>query len=86
MPLVGQSAHNNAIFDLTWSPADARRLVTVSGDQRACLWDLGQAQLLRYLLVFNILEPHDVARWGKNMTLKEGGGGGKYGFRTNTGI
>ena len=57
MPLAGQSGHNNAIFDFTWSPVAASRLVTVSGDQRSCLWDLGQAQLTRYTVDNSVVEP-----------------------------
>lgn len=32
-------AHNNAVFDFSWLPGDLERLVTVSGDQTAVLWD-----------------------------------------------
>jgi WD40 repeat protein len=56
MPLTGQSAHNNAIFDFTWNPGEANRLVTVSGDQRSRLWDLGQQQIIRSPHFFTEME------------------------------
>ncbi|XP_063221374.1 protein lethal(2)denticleless isoform X2 [Bacillus rossius redtenbacheri] len=37
--MLHKSCHNNAIFDLAWSPRDMK-LVTASGDHTAVLWDL----------------------------------------------
>lgn len=44
--MKGLSAHNNAIFDFAWRPDSAASLVTVSGDQRAALWDVGTGALV----------------------------------------
>uniref|UniRef100_A0A673FS48 Uncharacterized protein n=1 Tax=Sinocyclocheilus rhinocerous TaxID=307959 RepID=A0A673FS48_9TELE len=38
-------AHDNAVFDIAWVPG-ANRLVTASGDQTACLWDVITGDLL----------------------------------------
>nr|CAD7605570.1 unnamed protein product [Timema genevievae] len=38
-PVMGSQAHLNAIFDLAWMDGEMK-LVTVSGDHRAILWDL----------------------------------------------
>jgi len=46
VPMKGLSAHNNAIFDFAWRPDSAAHLVTVAGDQRACLWDVGTGALV----------------------------------------
>lgn len=46
VPMKGLSAHNNAIFDFAWRPDSAAHLVTVSGDQRAALWDVGTGALV----------------------------------------
>jgi len=41
-PQSGFSCHDNAIFDLTWSEVSASTMVTVSGDQKVCVWDIGE--------------------------------------------
>ena len=46
LPMIGLTAHNNAIFDFAWRPDSASSLVTVAGDQRAALWDLGTGGLV----------------------------------------
>ncbi|XP_015283101.1 PREDICTED: denticleless protein homolog [Gekko japonicus] len=38
-------AHSNAVFDLTWVPSE-HKIVTVSGDQTAKVWDVRTAELL----------------------------------------
>ncbi|XP_048343668.1 denticleless protein homolog [Sphaerodactylus townsendi] len=38
-------AHSNAVFDLTWVPRE-HKIVTVSGDQTAKVWDARTAELL----------------------------------------
>nr|XP_056709354.1 denticleless protein homolog [Euleptes europaea] len=38
-------AHSNAVFDLTWVPGE-HKIVTVSGDQTAKVWDVKTAELL----------------------------------------
>jgi denticleless len=37
--LTGTQAHNNAIFDLAWMEEELK-LVSVSGDHTAMLWDV----------------------------------------------
>eukprot|EP00088_Acartia_fossae_P001100 TRINITY_DN10411_c0_g1_i6.p1 TRINITY_DN10411_c0_g1~~TRINITY_DN10411_c0_g1_i6.p1 ORF type:complete len:749 (-),score=123.33 TRINITY_DN10411_c0_g1_i6:329-2575(-) len=39
-PLPGWTAHNNAVFDLAWCTVDAQKLVTVSGDHTARLFNV----------------------------------------------
>ena len=51
--MPGLSCHDNAIFDLAWSRVTASSLVTVSGDQKVRVWDLGQADTLRQLREFS---------------------------------
>ena len=41
-PLPGFSCHDNAIFDLCWSDVSVTTMVTVSGDQKVCVWDIGE--------------------------------------------
>ena len=43
--ILGWSAHNNAIFDIAWSPGESR-LISASGDQSAALWDVKTASRL----------------------------------------
>ncbi|XP_015191632.1 PREDICTED: protein lethal(2)denticleless [Polistes dominula] len=43
-PLEGTQAHGNAIFDVAWMPNDLK-LVTVSGDHSAKLWDVSQSEI-----------------------------------------
>lgn len=43
-PLHGYQAHDNAVFDICWSP-HATQIVTASGDQTAVLWDIGAASV-----------------------------------------
>ncbi|XP_067010099.1 protein lethal(2)denticleless isoform X2 [Anabrus simplex] len=42
--LIGIQAHYNAIFDLAWME-NAFKLVSVSGDHTAILWDVGESEL-----------------------------------------
>nr|CAD7574646.1 unnamed protein product [Timema californicum] len=42
--VMGSQAHLNAIFDLAWMDGEMK-LVTVSGDHRAILWDLAEGLL-----------------------------------------
>jgi len=42
--MPGFSCHNNAIFDIAWSEASARTMVTVSGDSAVCVWDIGEGE------------------------------------------
>ena len=46
-PLKGWDAHHNAIFDLAWCTVDAHKLVTVSGDQSARLFNISYDQGLK---------------------------------------
>jgi len=39
-PLPGFAAHNNAVFDLAWCNTNANKMLTVSGDQTARLFDI----------------------------------------------
>ena len=41
LPLAPRRCHENAIFAFCWAGRDAARLVTASGDQSVCAWDLG---------------------------------------------
>ena len=40
IPMTGHPCHDNAIFDLTWSQTNVNTMVTVSGDQKVCVWDI----------------------------------------------
>ena len=37
--MTGFPCHNNAIFDLCWSPVNVNTMVTVSGDMKVSVWD-----------------------------------------------
>jgi len=39
-PLPGFTAHNNAVFDFTWCTTNPNKMLTVSGDQTARLFDI----------------------------------------------
>jgi len=39
IPMTGFPCHNNAIFDLCWSPVNVNTMVTVSGDMKVSVWD-----------------------------------------------
>lgn len=39
--------HANAIFDLTWAPRQADRIVTVSGDQTTVVWDMDAKEKIK---------------------------------------
>ncbi|KAL0100334.1 hypothetical protein PUN28_019595 [Cardiocondyla obscurior] len=43
-PLEGTQAHCNAIFDIAWMPGEMK-LVTVSGDHSARLWDVAGSEI-----------------------------------------
>ena len=42
IPLTGFSCHDNAIFDIAWAEKSASTMVTVSGDQKVGVWDIGE--------------------------------------------
>jgi len=42
IPLTGFSCHDNAIFDIAWSDYNPSTMVTVSGDQKVGVWDIGE--------------------------------------------
>ncbi|XP_028049045.1 protein lethal(2)denticleless isoform X2 [Monomorium pharaonis] len=44
VPLEGTQAHCNAIFDVAWMPGEMK-LVTVSGDHTARLWDVASSDI-----------------------------------------
>ncbi|KYQ59902.1 Protein lethal(2)denticleless [Trachymyrmex zeteki] len=44
LPLEGTQAHCNAIFDIAWMPGEMK-LVTVSGDHTARLWDVTRPEI-----------------------------------------
>lgn len=44
-PLDGEQCHFNAVFDLEWMP-DAMKLISVSGDHTARLWELTESKLV----------------------------------------
>ena len=43
-PLPGWAAHLNAVFDFSWCTVDAHKMVTVSGDQSAKLFNINYDQ------------------------------------------
>ena len=45
IPLTGHPCHDNAIFDIAWSPKNVKNMVTVSGDMKVRLWDLSTSDL-----------------------------------------
>ena len=45
IPMTGHLCHDNAIFDIAWSPGNVGTMVSVSGDMKVRLWDVSTSSL-----------------------------------------